>query len=88
VADPIAELLARLRARLGPGVDVTALGEVEREVRSRWGGQWIYVSARADVQARNSQIITAVLRGESLREVARRFGLSRRQVERIVSNAG
>lgn len=88
MADPIADLLARLRARLGAGVDVGALGEVEQEVRGRWGGQWVYVSSRVDVQGRNSQIITAVLRGESIGDIARRFGLSKRQVERIVRNAG
>jgi Mor family transcriptional regulator len=84
VADAFGEFVARLRARLGNEAAVSVIGEVEREVRGRWGGQWIYVSESGDVRARNSLIVEARLKGQSVEKIAREFGLKPRQVYNIL----
>jgi Mor family transcriptional regulator len=84
VADAIADLIARLRARLGEGASVSVVDQVEREVREQWGGQWVYVSGRGDPRVRNSMIIDARLKGKSIAQIAREFGLKPRQVRNIL----
>ncbi len=86
MADAIADLVARLRAKLGQdGATVSAVDEAEREVRGQWGGQWSYVAQSPDVRARNSAIVNARLKGRSIGQIARDFGLSKRQVLRILA---
>jgi Mor family transcriptional regulator len=84
VADVFAEFIARLRARLGSDGAVRVIGEVELEMRRSWGGQWIYVSESGDLGARNARIVEARLKGKSVGEIAREFGLKPRQVRNIL----
>lgn len=90
MADVIADLIARIEARLGrEGVKVT-LGEIEQQVRREWGGRynWVQAGGAAVRVVRDQQIVAAVLRGESAESVGKRFGVSARRVRQIVSGGG
>lgn len=81
MADVLADFVARLRARLGDGVDVI---DIEQEVRREWSGRWVYIAQR-DVGARDAVIRSEVLSGISVKRVAQRYGMSEKQVRRIVA---
>jgi Mor family transcriptional regulator len=81
VADVLADFVARLRARLGDGVDVI---DLEQEVRREWAGRWVYIAHRENL-ARDAVIRSEVLRGIPLKRVAQRYGMSEKQVRRIVA---
>ena len=76
--------MARLQARLGDGA-VVRLEEVEGELRREWGGQWVYVAQRGPNARRDDMIRVAVRGGQSVRDVAVRYGLSEKQIRRIAA---
>lgn len=83
MADVVADFVARLRARLErDGVHVE-LADIEAQVRREHGGRWVYVS-QANYAERDAVIRNLVLGGADAGQVAQKFGLSKRQVLRIV----
>jgi Mor family transcriptional regulator len=81
VADVLADFIARLQARLGEGVDVT---DIEQQIRRDWAGRWVYIAHRENL-ARDAVIRAEVLRGVPLKRISQRYGLSEKQIRRIVS---
>ena len=77
-------LTASLTRRFGlPEIAAAALAdEIAVEVRNEVGGSELYIPSPSR-HARNAAI-RAEFRGNNLDELARKYGLSRRQVERIV----
>jgi len=80
MADVVADLIARIQARLGHQ-QVRELAEIERQVRLEWGGQYTYVAGRK--MARDESVRQALAMGTSASDLARHIGLSERQIRRI-----
>lgn len=80
MADVVADLIARIQARLGHQ-HVRELSDIERQVRREWGGQYVYVGARPAPSA--DAIRQALATGTSARDIGRHLGISERHVRRI-----
>ena len=78
-------LTASLTRRFGLAEIVAAAlaDEIALEIRNEAGGSDIYIPAPSR-EARNARI-RAAFRGNNYDELVSRFGISRRQIERIVS---
>ena len=59
------------------------VSDVTAPIRQEYGGDWVYVGKRGDIAARDQQIAAATRAGRKSAEIARDFGLSVRQVDRI-----
>lgn len=84
--DIIEDLIDRLAARLPSASDV--LAEVEREIRDAWAGDEPYIRRQRMLcrRTRNACIRRDYRTGESVRLLARRYGLSRRHIRRIIGD--
>lgn len=94
VDDLIADILGRIRACCSPkAAEKLDLASIEAEVRRDWGGERHYVArsgetARKGLPQRDRQIREQYRRGERVRLLARRWGLSERRVRQIVKEGG
>jgi len=70
------------RFRLSEKAASVLADEIAIEVRNEVGGSEVYIPAPSK-RARN-EAIRSEFRGNNLNELAQKYGLSRRQVERIV----
>lgn len=89
--DVVIDILRRVAATLLPNEAESEreLARIEREVRREWGGERPYIakageSVRQQQSERDEQIRAAHRRGERIALLARRHGLSRRTVGRII----
>lgn len=94
--DILRDYRERLLSRLGPGAHrriAEHLDEVEREMRRDYGAERHYVARSPNEAiawrcARDQRIVDGWRRGDSVRLLARRFGISDRQVRRVLRAAG
>jgi Mor family transcriptional regulator len=88
--DLIADILDRIRASCAPKVaEKIDLAKIEAEVRRDWGGERPYIAkegedARRRMSQRDQRIRAQHRRGDHVPLLSRRWGLSERQIRRIV----
>lgn len=73
------DFLAVMLARFGPAL-AEQLAPVVEELRAEYGGERVYI---ASPRAQRNQQIRAALHRESVAQVARRYRVSRRTVQRL-----
>jgi len=80
-------VILEMEALIGSVVqDPQIVKKVVREILNRFGGDTIYIKAR-DYRHRNQHIVELINAGASIEAVARRYHLTRRSINRIVSAA-
>jgi Mor family transcriptional regulator len=86
--DIIVDVLRRV-LELAPAFTQALADQVDREIRSRWAGDAPYISARAgDGRSRRNEAIRRDYRsGERTGLLCRRYGLTPRQIQRILAAA-
>lgn len=88
--DIVSDILARVRRFLDAGAP-TWLDDVERQIRADWGGDRPYIArarsdeARRQMSTRDARIGRDYRHGESVTLIARRYGLSRGRVYKILA---
>lgn len=87
--DLVADILARATAAAdkNEGVLTAEMADrIEREVRSDWGGDRVFIPKRAGEghSDRNARIVRDYLSGERLAFLERRYGLSQRRLLQII----
>jgi Mor family transcriptional regulator len=73
-----------LHALLSRAADFSRLPAIEHELRAEFGGRWVYIAQRTNRAMRNSLIRDSAARGDSYSRIAAAFGMSERQIYRIV----
>ena len=83
--DIVRYILARIMAA-APSLSEDLALEIERQIRRDWGGDRVYIarSPNGDFSARNQAILRDWRAGERVSLIARRYGVSRRLVYKIV----
>jgi len=86
--DIVLDILQRMAARVQ--LHIEAFAELEAEIRREWGGCHAYVlkvgqSGRAAFSRRDERIRYEHERGEHAELLARRYGVSIRRIQQIVS---
>lgn len=89
VTDDIVQDMLSLVMSLAPNFTQALADQVDAQVRERWGGDEPYIARRRGEgrSARNAAIRRDYLAGERLGLLERRYGLSERQLLRIVKTA-
>jgi Mor family transcriptional regulator len=91
--DIIGDILWRVADRLVlPDTSRELLRQIEHDARRDWGGDRIYIArhgeeARQEMTARNLAIIRDWQAGERVSCLARKYGISKQRVSRIVRTA-
>lgn len=83
------DILEDLKQRLAQiGFVDVQIDKVVMDVRHDWAGERPYISAKLEYQRkmseRNRQIIRDYKNGESIAFIARRYGISRQRVHKII----
>lgn len=87
ISDDIVEDILRRVIAMAPGFTAALAKQVEEGVRADWGGQRAYIGQRrGDVRNERNAAIRAdfYMRGEHFGLLERRYGLSKKQLYRIV----
>lgn len=89
VEDDVIVDVLRLVLELAPGFSAELARQVDRDVRARWGGDSAYIARRHGEgrSARNAQILRDYQSGARTGALVRRYGLTPRQIQRIVAQA-
>jgi Mor family transcriptional regulator len=87
--DIVADILRRVLA-LAPQFNAELAQRIDREVRETWGGDRPYIARRAGegTSARNDAIRRDHQAGERTGLLCRRYGLTPRQIQRILRQDG
>lgn len=88
--DIVSDILARVKA-IVPGVTSVTFREIEAGVRQDWGGERPYVakvgeSGREAQSQRDRAIRAQARRGDHVKLLARRHGLSEKRIRQILSD--
>lgn len=84
--DIVKDILDRVRQIMGPSFDGDVAVKLEGEIRHDWGGDRYYIPyGKSSIFERNGLIIEIWEKGEiGAKSLAERFGMSERQIRRIV----
>jgi Mor family transcriptional regulator len=82
--DLLDEIFSAISTRAA--LDRESLRPVEREIRARWAGDRAYIRADQSVE-RTLSILRDHAQGDRPAELARRYKVSRRQVQRLVRSS-
>jgi Mor family transcriptional regulator len=88
--DIVADILGRVAATAALPPDVVE--RIDRDVRRDWGGERPYIARVGEVPARNirsardERVRADYMRGERVVLLARRYGISKRSIQRILEN--
>lgn len=85
--DIVRDLLLKIKAAAlrGPLTD-TVLLQIERDIRTQYGGEARYIARHLPVSVRNRAIEADLAAGHSKRETARRNSCSLRTVQRLAKD--
>ena len=85
--DIIDDLLCRVIA-LAPAFSAALAAQVDKDVRSKWGGDRVYIGSRSGrgASARNANIKRDYMNGEHFDLLERRYGLSRSRLCEIIKS--